>query len=300
MENVEIQNDMPVTEGQTVRTEAADAKSREKLVDFKDLVPHPNNPRLPGKYLVSGPAGGKARSIYQHGLLNPLTVSPQPDGTYLILQGHLRYFGIKLIREHGLPPIGRDSEIAVLPDFMGKVKCRVVEGLSKQAELDLMMDHGSTTPLEEREYYLAAKELYRGGFSESAIAERLGFSSRNKASILIRIARMPQCVEARFLSDANDLTHEKINALSKVYNDELSKGDCGIKEAGPAFQEAWEAYENGETVAKKKTIKTADFQRLAELESDPDLRDLLISCSKGNLDKVAESLERLRIRLGQI
>src|SRR5262249_51319338 len=151
------------------------------------------------------------------------------DGTIHLLQGHLRHAGIGLIRNQGMPAKGKDfPAIDRDANFMPKVKCRVMKGLSMADELDLIMDHGTTTPLDKRELFVAAKNMLRSGFSEQMIAEKLGFKSRGPASMLIRVARMPAVVEEMYMADPKSdgyipMTDAAITELYKAYNADQKK-----------------------------------------------------------------------------
>ena len=268
VETVDVSASVPTPEGDgTIEgTDAANAKGKEQLVDFDRIVAdHSRNPRLPSKYTADGPAGEKARSIWKHGLLNPLVVSKRRDGSIVVLQGHLRFGGITLIRTTGLPAIGKDvgTAIPATPSFMQKVKCRVLEGLSLSDELDLLMDHGTQTPLEKREYYVAAKTMLRAGFTEDLIAEKLGFKSRGPASVLVRVARMPECVEAAYMADPKSesyfpVTDTTINDLFKVYNAEQKRVGSRVKVGGTEFNASWEKVVGEGNAPRIKSLATSE------------------------------------------
>lgn len=52
---------------------------------------------------------GLAQSIKEHGLLNPLTVRPLPDGTYEIVAGQRRYLACKELGFATVPVIVREQ-----------------------------------------------------------------------------------------------------------------------------------------------------------------------------------------------
>lgn len=283
-------------------TSVGDMKETIKFIDFEKLVPdHTRNPRLESKYTANGPAGDKARSIHKHGLLNPLLVSKRSDGTYAVLQGHLRHGGIKLIRTVGMPAKGKEwPAIEADPNFMNKVQCRVREGLTPAQELDLIMDHGTTTSLDKREQYNAVKTMYRAGFAEKMIAEKTG-KSRGPVSVLIRVARMPQVIEDMYLADPKSegyiaLSDQAVNDLFKAYNEDRADG-CKPKEAGLKFSAVLEKIVSSGNPPRVKAMPATALVAFAETETDPDIRDLFNAIGENDKDAVNAATERLHIRL---
>lgn len=296
-----------VAENNIETTNAADQKETIRYLPFDVIkADHSRNPRFASKYAADGPAGDKARSIHKHGLLNPLLVSERADGSYWLLQGHLRHGGILLIRTTGLPAKGKEwPAIDRDANFMNKVKCRVMKGLSLADEMDLIMDHGTTTPLDKREMYVAARNMYRMGFTETLIAEKLGFKSRGPASLLIRLARMPQVVEDMYLADPKadsyvPVTDQMVNDLYKAYNTDQKAPNAKVKEGGKEFNALFEKITSTGKAERKKALPSGDLISLAEVETDGDLRDLLEAIANASKEEAAQALERLRMRLTPI
>lgn len=296
------------TDGTIDRTNAAEAQSSEKFVPFNKLnADRDRNPRRKDRYTV-GEIGWLARSIYERGLLKPLVVSLRADGSYWILEGHLRHGAIQIVRTDGLPAVkGKEGKEAVPadPKFMDKVKCRVVTGLSLIDEIDLVMDHGTTTPLDRREQYVAGRKLRKMGFSQNATADRLGID-RSVFSKKDWVAVMPPCVEEMYMADPDldttiALPDTVIGELYKAYNEdkaEAKKLKLSFRPgtAGKAFTAKWEAVLKGGG-KKAKSINAVKLLKIAEQYRDQDIQDVLMAIAEGNEQKLGAAITRVEIRM---
>ena len=297
----------PVTE-EFDRTNAADATETIRMIGYGRLkADHGRNPRTADRYTAAGEAGAKARSLLQRGLIRPLLVSEREDGSLWILQGHIRHAAIGLIRTVGLPagtPKTEKPAVAAIPDFMDKVKCSVLKGLSLKDELDLVMDHGESFPLNKREKYDAAKKLLNAGFSENFVFKKLGMKSRSPVSKLNHVSKMPACVEAMYVMDPKaegyiDITDTVIDTLYVAYNKDKANG-CRLKTEGPEFTKLWEDFLANGPSARAKMIPRTKVLEKAERETDVDFREVLEAIANGDEELLASAAERVRERLAQI
>jgi len=84
-----------------------DGQDRVQKILLKDLSPNPNQPRsiFDKKELV-----GLAQSIKQHGILQPLIVTPAEGGRFLIIAGERRWRASKLAGLKAVPAVVRTSK----------------------------------------------------------------------------------------------------------------------------------------------------------------------------------------------
>jgi hypothetical protein len=296
---------------EVTKTAAAEARCTERMVPYKQLkVDYDRNPRRKTAYTIDS-IGWLARNILTYGLHDALVVSQRADGTLWILKGHLRHAAIGLIRTLGLPegkPKTDKPAIPVDPKFMEQVKCSVYKGLSLSDEMDLVMDHGQTTPLDRGEKYLAVKRMRLMGFSQQLIADKLQIS-RSAVSKLDWVAQMPQFVEDALLAEPKLengeknpefflLTEPHINTLNPIYVKEQRIPGARIKVAGSEFKAKWEEIVAGARVTPVRAMSKDDIIGHAGRTNDPDLRDLLEGIGKNDATLFNNAYQRLSLRLG--
>lgn len=288
------------------RTDASESNESIRMIPIHKLVLDlGRNPRRMERYSADGEAGEKARSLIQRGLVTAIVVSERADGTIVVLQGHIRVSAMLLVRSVGLPagtPKADKPTIEPDPHFFDKVRCLVKRGLSLQAEMDLVMDHGESFPLDKREKYQAAARMLRMGFSQDFTAKKLGFKSRGPLAKLSNVAQMPQIVEDLFLADPKaedykDLTDTTIDDLYKAYNADQKLPGARIKVAGPSFNKVLEGFLANGPALRDKSIPRKDLLLVVGQTKDIDLRELLEGVANGDKDMMNSAYERVTIRL---
>jgi ParB family chromosome partitioning protein len=118
-----------------------------------------------------------AASIRAQGVVQPLVVTPEPDGTYVIIAGERRW---------------RASRLAGLEQV--PVVVRAVAGDRELLELALVenLQRSDLNALEEAEAYLALQEKF--GLSQEDIATRVG-KARTTVTNSLRLLRLPEEVQ---------------------------------------------------------------------------------------------------------
>lgn len=118
-----------------------------------------------------------AASIRAQGVVQPLVVSPDEDGTYFIIAGERRW---RASRRAGLEQV--------------PVVVRQVSGDLELLELALVenLQRSDLNALEEAEAYLALQEKF--GLSQEAIATRVG-KARTTVTNSLRLLRLPEEVQ---------------------------------------------------------------------------------------------------------
>ena len=98
-----------------------------------------------------------ASSIEQHGILQPITVEPRPDGTYTLLIGERRFIAAKRAGMDVVPAIVIDEKLK--PDE--SLEARLIENLHREG----------LNPLDEAEAYQQLRDM---GNNISEVARRVG------------------------------------------------------------------------------------------------------------------------------
>lgn len=114
-----------------------------------------------------------AASIRTQGIVQPLVVSPDPDGTYTIVAGERRWRASRRAGLETVPVVVRQ-----VADDREMLELALVENLQRS---DL-------NPLEEAEAYLSLQEKF--GLSQEDIATRVG-KARTTVTNALRLLRLP-------------------------------------------------------------------------------------------------------------
>jgi ParB family chromosome partitioning protein len=118
-----------------------------------------------------------AASIKAQGVVQPLVVSPDADGTYVIVAGERRWRASRRAGLESVPVVVRQ-----VADDREMLELALVENLQRS---DL-------NPLEEAEAYLSLQEKF--GLSQEDIASRVG-KARTTVTNALRLLRLPQEVQ---------------------------------------------------------------------------------------------------------
>jgi ParB family chromosome partitioning protein len=113
-----------------------------------------------------------AASIKKHGVLQPITVQPRPDGTYTLLIGERRLIAAKRVGLDMVPAIVMDETLRPGESL----EARLIENLHREG-LD---------PLDEAEAY---QQLIDMGYNVSEVARRVG-KSRYYVSKRLRLLKL--------------------------------------------------------------------------------------------------------------
>jgi ParB family chromosome partitioning protein len=188
-------------------------------------------------------------SIRTQGVVQPLVVTPEPDGSYSIVAGERRW---RAARRAGL----------------GDVPVVVREGLDDRARLELALvenlQRSDLNPLEEAEAYHALQDRF--GLSQEEIAVRVG-KGRPTITNSLRLLKLPE--EVREMLRDGRLTagqarpllalptaEEQVRLAERAVRDGLSSRDLERLAATPR-----------EHPEKKRTARTADVHTAAAEEN---------------------------------
>jgi len=146
------------------------------LIDIDRLIA---NPRQPRTMFESEGIKALAASILEHGVLQPLLVTEDAPGRYMILAGERRWRAAKKAGLERLPVVIREKV-----DGQLELELALVENLQRR---DL-------TPLEEARAYEQLRT--NRGLSQAKIAERVGIDRSTVANSL-RLLKLPKTIQCQ-------------------------------------------------------------------------------------------------------
>ena len=254
-------------------------------VDIDKIKPNPNQPR---KNFDEDALKELAASIKVHGIVQPIVLNEQNDGTYLIIAGERRYRAAKLCGLKTVP--------AIIKNYTDKQKkeISIIENLQRK---DL-------NPIEAARAIKELMEEY--GLTQDTVSERIGKSRSNVANTLRLLTLYPDVinmVEQGKLSSGHarclvviDDPKEQIKLAQMVVSKNLSVRD---------LEKAVKSYTNP---TKKVVIKEEQSLELKELinqmqktfatkvsaiGNDNKGRIYIDYYTRDDLDRIAELLELL-------
>ncbi len=154
------------------------------------------NPLQPRRRFPAASLEELVASIRQHGVLQPIVVSRDPVGGYVLIAGERRWRAAKLAKLERIPAVVRENV-----DDADRVALALIENLQRE---DL-------TPIEEaRAYHHLRSEL---GLSQEEIASRVG-KDRSTVANSLRLLHLPLDVQA--IVDSGELSAGHARALAAV------------------------------------------------------------------------------------
>jgi len=162
------------------------------------------NPLQPRRRFATESLQELVASIRQHGVLQPIVVSRDPAGGYVLIAGERRWRAAKLAKLERIPAVQRENV-----DDTDRVALALIENLQRE---DL-------TPIEEaRAYHHLRSEL---GLSQEEIATRVG-KERSTVANSLRLLHLPLDVQG--LVDSGELSAGHARALAAVDGKERQLG----------------------------------------------------------------------------
>ena len=149
-----------------------DSKSN-LLIDINKIIPNKKNPR---KNFNKEKLEELKESIYQHGILQPLTVRKIEEGDYELIAGGRRYEAMLQLSKEYI-----DDRFKQVPVFIKEIDS---ESLMTELALIENLQRSNLNPIEEAVAYLDLKTNY--SMSDQQIADSIG-KSRSSIANLIRL-----------------------------------------------------------------------------------------------------------------
>lgn len=142
-------------------------------IDINKLIANPNQPR---KNFDPEALNELANSIKVHGIIQPLVVNEQVDGTYMIIAGERRYRASKLAGLKQVPCIVKNYTEKQIKEIS------IIENLQRE---DL-------NPIESARAIKQLMEEYK--MTQEAVSERIGVSRPNIANTIRLLSLCPDVI----------------------------------------------------------------------------------------------------------
>ncbi|MBP9751430.1 MAG: ParB/RepB/Spo0J family partition protein [Candidatus Moranbacteria bacterium] len=167
--------------------------------DIMSIVPNPHQPRI---RFDEEKLRELANSIQEHGILQPLIVSPLPDGKYELIAGERRLQAAKLAGLATVPVLVRDAK------ENEKLELAIIENVQRH-DLD---------PIEEAKAY--ARLMDEFGLTQEGTAKKMG-KSRSAVANLLRLLSLP--IEIQRAISEGKITEGHAKALLSIENPEKQR-----------------------------------------------------------------------------
>ena len=211
-------------------------------VDLVKLRPNPDQPRTIFDEVALREL---ANSIEQHGLIQPISIAPDPDPTsegYIIVAGERRYRAHQLLNHTTIPAIitsGDPAEIAV------------IENLQRE----------NLRPLEEA--YALNNLMQKHRYTQEVVSKVVG-KARNTVTSILRLTTLPQSIQDECLT--SDISKSALIELARIDNSEEQIA-------------LWENMKRGHT----RTVRAArsSKKRISALQPERNQGELALKAGKG-------------------
>lgn len=144
-----------------------------KQIPIQNIVPNPHQPR---QHFDHGQLEDLISSIREHGVLQPLVVSPLPDGKYELIAGERRLRASTIAGLNSVPAIVRDAT------EQQKLELAIIENVQRQ---DL-------NSIEEAHAYTRLMEEFN--LTQDEVSRKVGRSRPGVANTL-RLLQLPQEIQ---------------------------------------------------------------------------------------------------------
>ena len=224
-------------------------------LDITKLRPNPNQPR---KNFDEEALNDLAKSIKVHGVISPIVVNNQGDGTYLIVAGERRYRASKLAGLTKVPTIIKNYTEKQIKEIS------IIENLQRE---DL-------NPIESARAMKQLMEEYK--LTQEEVAERIGLSRSNIANTIRLLSLYPDVIS---LIEKGELSAGHARCLVVV-----SDSTEQIRLANMAVKGKWNVRDLEKAVKKAQNPTSAPKK---QEEQSLELKDLIEKMQKTLATKVS-------------
>ena len=234
---------------QSTPSEVKKATSKEiDSVELDKILPNPNQPR---KNFDEEGLKELASSIKVHGIIQPLVLNDNGDGTYLIIAGERRFRADKIAGLKSVPVIIKNYTDKQIKEIS------IIENLQRE---DL-------NPIEAARAIKQLMEEYK--LTQEAVSERIGKSRSNIANTLRLLSLYPEVLD---MIEKGTLSAGHARALVVVDN-HLDQ----IKLANQAVKDKWNVRDLERAV---KRLNHPDSKTRPKAEQSLELKDLIVSMQR--------------------
>lgn len=259
-----------------------DKKDRTQKLFISDISPNPEQPR---KHFDKESLKELSSSIKRHGILQPLVVTPDGNGKYIIIAGERRYRAAKLAGIDQLPVLVRTSE------ELDRLEIGLVENVQR---VDL-------SPLEQAVSIAKLHEQFSMSYDD--ISKRLGKANTTIANI-VRLLQLPDnAKEALTRGDISEGHARSILAL-KDYPDQQTRLLELIEEDRWSVRQAEKFVndvKNKKSKELRKVVRTSpqDVKTMEKISKKLDSKVTIVRSNRGgrvqvffNSDKELERISK--------
>lgn len=226
-------------------------QTSEKAVDMVAIDKIKTNPNQPRKHFDEEALNELAASIKIHGVIQPIVLNDNGDGTYLIIAGERRYRASKIAGLKEVP--------AIIKNYTDKQikEISIIENLQRE---DL-------NPIEAARAIKQLMEEYK--LTQEAVAERIGKSRSNIANTLRLLSLYPEVLD---MIEKGSLSAGHARALV-VVDDHMSQ----IKLANQAVKDKWNVRDLERAV---KRVQHPESKTRPKTDQSLELKDLIVSMQR--------------------
>lgn len=234
-----------------------------------DIEPNRNQPR---KDFDADKLEALAESIKEHGIVSPILVTPNKNGTYKIVAGERRWRASKLVGLHEIPCIIKEFDDREVSELA------LVENLQRD---DL-------NPIEEAEGYKHLMEAF--SLTQDEIAKKIG-KSRSAVANSLRLNNL--CPEVKEMLKEDKLTQGHARALltlspetQLMLAEKIVQDGLNVRQAETLAQNA----ASGKSAPAKKTVNPMTQKYYKDLENN-------LSSRFGTKVKISEGAKKGKIEI---
>ena len=234
------------------------AKKTSKEVDTISIDKIKTNPNQPRKHFDEEGLNELAASIKVHGVVQPIVLNDNGDGTYLIIAGERRYRASKIAGLKEIP--------AIIKNYTDKQikEISIIENLQRE---DL-------NPIEAARAIKQLMDEYK--LTQEAVSERIGKSRSNIANSLRLLTLYPEVLD---MIERGALSAGHARALV-VVDDHMSQ----IKLANQAVKDKWNVRDLERAV---KRVQHPESKTRLKADQSLELKDLIVSMQRALGTKVS-------------
>ena len=258
-------------------------------IDISKLIANPNQPR---KNFDQTALEELASSIKVHGVIQPLVVNDQKDGTYLIIAGERRFRASKLA--------GRSTVPCIIKDYSEKQikEISIIENLQRE---DL-------NPIESARAIRQLMDEYK--MTQELVSERIGVSRPNIANTLRLLTLCPEVItlvengklsagHARCLVPVQDYNTQIKLALS------ASDNKMTVRDLEKAVKNILKPKTDSPKVPQEQSIELKELvnemqrtfaTKVSVMGNDKKGRIYIDYYSRDDLDRIAEMISLLKTK----
>ena len=270
---------------ETMQSSSASANE----IEIEKLIANPNQPR---KNFDENALNELANSIKVHGIIQPLVVNDQKDGTYLIIAGERRFRASKLA--------GLDKVPCIIKDYSNKQikEISIIENLQRE---DL-------NPIESARAIKQLMEEYN--MTQEAVSERIGVSRPNIANTLRLLSLCPDVIK---LVESGRLSAGHARCLVTIQNYDaqvkFAMSACDNKMSVRELEKAVKNYLNPKTstqrVSQEQSMELKELinemqrtfsTKVSVIGNDRKGRIYIDYYSRDDLDRISEMINLLKTK----